>query len=379
MKKILSALFSISVIAAIGVFVYFNQQFTLRQIDKVRGMYYVYKGDEAYRQMDMHKAIKLYKKGLGLFPGHYGAWYNLGNIYVAYEDYMAANHAYSEAFKHNPRMMVARMNYGIISSEKLGDFDTAISQYEKIIETERNLVSIPYVYNNRISFKQNKAIAYYNIGVSYRLKSLYSNDDWEIQRKYLSKAIEAYKKSLEIDPNSYDTQYNLGIAYHISGNYEDAGKAYCNAIKLSPMSFEAHYNLAILLRKMEHYKEAYDEIDKASTLITALNENSSVQEYAAIVMNDLTRSVYNNPNRQRLENLISEEEQNISKHIVKNNKKIKAKETKEDKFAETITSTGINFVNGRIVATEELDQAILNDFGQCPSMALFSITIDDEI
>lgn len=372
MKKLLSALFSLFVIAVIAVAVYFNQQFCLTQFDKVKGMYYVYKGDKAYHNMKMQKAIKYYNKGLSLYPQHYGAWYNLGNIYVAYEDYQSALNAYSEAFKHNPKMMIARMNYGIVSSEKLGDFDSALEQYQQVIQTKRKLISIPYVYSNKVSYKENKAIAYYNIGVTYRLKSLYSNDDWELKRKYLSKAIESYQKSIEIHPDSYDAQYNLGVAYHTIGDYDRAGMCYCRAIKLAPMNYEAHYNLAILLRKMRHYKEAYEEIDKALTLITALDENDAVQQYVTIVLNDITRNVYLNEEYKRyLQSILDEEKRKIAQHMAKSDKEISAKEDKNGKTPDSITSVGINFVNGKIVATEELDQAMLENFGQCSSISYF--------
>ena len=101
MRKFISALFSIAVIALIVVGVYFHQQFVLHQIDKVKGMYYVYKGDKAYRVMDTKDAIKYYNTALSFYPKHYGAWYNLGNIYVAYEDYSSALYAYAQAFKYN--------------------------------------------------------------------------------------------------------------------------------------------------------------------------------------------------------------------------------------------------------------------------------------
>lgn len=358
-------------IGAICAAVYFNQDFSMRQVNKVKGMYYVYKGDKAYKALEMQEAIKYYNKGLSLYPGHYGAWYNLGNIYASYEDYYSSIHAYSQAFKYNPRMMIARMNYGIISSERLGDFDSALKQYDSVINTKRHLLSIPYVYNNKISFKENRAIAYYNKGVTYRLKSLYAHDNWELQRKYLAKAIDAYKKSIEINPNSYDAQYNLGLAYHISGNYNGAGNAYCKAISISPMHYEAHYNLAILLRKLGYYQEAYDEIDKASTLITALDENSAIQQYAAIMMNDITRSVYNNDHRKRLQDILDDEKNKTKKHMAKKDKDIKTKESKDDKGKDSITSVGINFVNGKIVATEELDKAMLENFGKCGAMKYF--------
>lgn len=377
MKKLLSALFSLFVLAVISVAVYFNQEFAMTQVNKVRGMYYVYKGDKAYHDSKLLNAIKYYQKGLALYPQHYGAWYNLGNIYVAYEDYPSALNSYSQAFRHNPKMMIARMNYGIISSEKLGDFDSALEQYQKVIETKRKLISIPYVYSNKISYKENKAIAYYNIGVTYRLKSLYADDDWELKRKYLAKAIEAYEKSIKIHPESYDAQYNLGVAYHSIGDFESAGICYCKAIGLAPMNYEAHYNLAILLRRMRHYKEAYEEIDKALTLITALAENDAIQSYVTVVMNDITRNVYlNEEYRRYLQVILDEEKSKIAKHMAKNEKDIEAKENKKDK--NSITSSGVNLVNGKIVATEELDQAILNNFGQCPSLSYFTNENDVE-
>ena len=379
LRKLLSALFALFVLAAICIAAYFNQEFTFRQINKVRGMYFVYKGDKAYKELKIPKAIKYYNMGLSLYPEHYSAWYNLGNLYVAYEDYYSALNAYEQAFKYNPKMMIARMNYGIISSEKLGDFDSALKQYNEIIKSKRHLVTIPYVYDNKISFKENKAIAYYNIGVTYRLKSLYSADDWELQRKYLAKAIQAYKKSVKINPNSYDAQYNLGLAYHISGNYDEAGKCYCKAINVAPMNYEAHYNLALLLRKLGHYQEAFEEIDKASTLITALDQNSATQEYVAIVMNDIMRNVNrDNEYKKYLEGILDAEEHKIKQHMAKSEDEIKSKETKEDKEKGSITSKGINFVNGKVVATEELDQAILEDFGTCSAMKYFDPVYDEE-
>ena len=366
------------VLAAIGVAVYFNQEVVKIQAYKVKGMYYVYKGDKAYHDMRMQKAIGYYNTALKYYPQHYSAWYNLGNIYVAYEDYYSALYAYSQAFKYNPNMMIARMNYGIVASEKLGDFDSAIKQYEQIIKTKRHLLEIPYIYNNKISSKENKAIAYYNMGYSYRMKSLYANYDWEWQRRYLAKAIKAYQKSLEINPKSYDTLFNLGLAYQISGNYEGAGKCYCQAISNAPMNYEAHYNLAVLLRKLRHYNEAYEEIEKASTLISALGENSSTQQYAAIVMNDIMRNVYfNEEYKSYLRTIMDEEKSKNKQHMAKNKKYIATKETKADKENGTVTTTQVNIVNGKVVATEELDKAILDNFGECPSMHYFESQEED--
>ena len=372
--KFISFIFTLLILAGIGAAIYFNQGYLKKNVvDRAKGMYYVHKGDEAYRKMKTNKAIKYYNKGLKLFPGHYSAWYNLGNIYVSYEDYYSALYSYSQAFKHNPKMMIARMNYGIVATQKLGNFDIAIDQFNKIVRTKRKLLSIPYIFNNRVSTKANKAIAYYNIGVTYRLKSLYANDDWEKQRKYLAKAIENYKKSLKIAPKSYDTLYNLGVAYHLAGRYDDAGINYCKAIEVQPMSYEAHYNLAVLLRRLRHFEESYEEIEKAATLVSALNENSAQQQYVAIVMNDIMHTMYGNEEyRKQLKTFLDEEKSKSAEHI---KTKSKAKETKKDKENGTVTTETVNLVNGKVVVTKELDSAILKSFGKCPSIKLF---IDDD-
>ncbi len=368
MKKLLKALFPIVVIALIAVAIYFNQSFIKAQYRKAQGVFYVFQGDEAFRRMDMIGAIKKYKKGLNLYPKHYSAWYNLGNIYVAYEDYYSALYAYSQAFKYNPKLMTARMNYGIVASSKLGDFDNSIEQYKEIIKTERKLISIPTIFDNKYSTKENKAIAYYNMGLSYRMKSLYAGDDWEKQRRFLSEAIRSYQKSLKISPKRYDTWFNLGFAYQISDNYLEAGRCYCQAIKLQPLSYEAHFNLAVLLRRMRHYKESYDEIEKASILVTALEDTPAAQQYVAIVMNDITKNLYQNEHyRTQLKDTLASEKAQTEEHIEKEQKdkakkgffsKKKKAKTKKDKKKE--------------------EDALLRNFGVCPSMEYFTYSDEED-
>ncbi len=393
LKKLLSGLFTIFILTILGIAAYFNQPFVNHQIDKVRGMYYVYLGDKAYKVYNTKDAILYYNKGLNLYPKHYSAWHNLGNIYVAYEDYYSAMNAYEKAFKLNPKLVISRINYGIVASELLGDFDAALEQYDKAIKTKRHLVSIPYVYDNTISCMQNKAIAYYNKAVTYRLKAIYTTDDWETQRKYVVQAIKNYEKSIEIWPYSYDAQYNLGTVYHITGDYERAGRCYCRAIELEPMKYEAHYNLAILLRRLGHYQEAYEEIEKAITLITALDENTGLLEYISGVMSDISRNVYHNEDYKRAveyrsklespkdEKELKKEQKKLAKRRKEREKKIKErqqKKIKEREMGETITSDGTIFVNGKVVPSGEFDDYINEDFGTCKAYKYFDPDREDD-
>lgn len=285
-------LFKFILIAAFIASIFIYPNWYKKQWHKVQGMYCVAQGDKYLRKAKFQKAINEYKKGLELYPEHYGAWFNLGNLYVVYEDYYSAIDAYTNAIKHNPNYVIARMNYGIISAEKLGDFDGAIEQYDKIIGIRRKLVYIPFVFNNLRSYKTNIGLAYYNKGVAYRQKSTYMDNRHEEKQAYLLQAIKAYQEASKILKKDYDTHYNLALAYHINGNYNLAGLTYCKAIKYGPLNYEAHYNLAVLLNHLKYYKEALNELYKANTLVMSRAEaGENQQKYMFNVMNDVTKEI----------------------------------------------------------------------------------------
>ena len=349
MKKFFSGLFTLLVILGIGYLIYTHPGFCRKQVNKVRGVYYVYKGDDAYRHWKLKKAINFYTRAVALYPEHYGAWYNLGNIYVVFEDYYSAVDAYEHAFEINPKMIIARMNYGIVSAGKLGDFDGAINQYDEIIKTKRHLLSIPFVYSNRKSYKVNKGLAYYNRGVAYKQKTIYLNDDYEYRRTYLMKALESYKEACKILKHDYDARYNLAVTYHVMGNYKDAGLSYCKAIELSPMNYEAHYNLAILLRHLKYYKESLEELEKATTLISASENSLSRQRYVFDVLNDVSRTILANSDSDLIEKISDEPG----------------------------TNSNITYVNGKMVLTDDMDKAILKNFKVCGAKKIIQEDIDD--
>ncbi len=351
MKKFFSALFTLLILAAIGASVYFFPEFYNTQMDKIRGMYYVHKGDKAYRQWKLQKAIDYYNRAVRLYPGHFTAWYNLGNIYVTYEDYYSAVDSYEQAIEHNPKYIAARMNYGIISTEKLGDFDGAINQYKEIINTKRKLLSIPFIFNNKRSTKSNKGLAYYNMGVAYKQKSVYTGDEWNIKRQYLLKALDAYKNAVKILKKDYDSRYNLALTYHLLGSYHEAGLNYCKAIELSPMEYEAHYNLAILLRHLRYYKESLDELEKATSLITNSDGVTNRQMYVFDVMNDVTRIILSSTDSKILIEKMDDEPSKMS---------------------------GVTYVHGKLVASDELDKAIIKNFKTCRSRKIFLDDVEDE-
>lgn len=343
-KYLFSKTFLVILLIITGFCMFFYWGWFAKQYDKCVGMYYVYEGDQAYQKENLQKAIDFYVRGLNLYPEHYGAWYNLGNIYVQYEDYYSAADAYEKAIEYNHKYTVARMNLGIISTEKLGNFNESINQYKAIIGTRKHLWFIPFVFSNLKSEKTNRGLAYYNMGVAYREKSLYMDNHREHSYEYLMKSIQAYKNAARILKKDYDTRYNLAIVYQLAGDYQNAGLNYCKAIELKPMNYEAHYNLAVLLRHLRMYKEAYDEIEKAGILITnGGNVNPNVATYIFDILNDVSRTL-----------VVNDEYKYLIEH-----------------FDNSQEAKALTYVNGKIVATDALDRAMLQNFKTCETKQFF--------
>ncbi len=348
MKRFLRKLFSkagllffILLLAAAG---YFYRGWFIEQYHHAKGMYYIYKGDNAYAHDNMGKTLDYYRAGLELYPQHYEAWFNLGNIYAVHEDYYSAVDAYEHAIAANPKFVMARMNLGIVYSEDLGFFDDAIKQFDTVTNIKLLKLWIPFVYSNVKSVKTNRGLAYFNKGVAYRQKALYLPVEKQyLAYEYLGKAIEAYTKANKFLKKSYDVYYNRAVAHHLRGEYTEAGLDYCKAIEISPMNFEGHYNLAVLLRRLNRNKESIAELEKAALLISESPSSSSLQTaYIFNLLNEVTRRFI----------------------------------TSDEYYTQKLSgepSVGISYtyINGRIVADDDFDKAMLKNFKSCAGFEYF--------
>ena len=288
LKKIFTKTVSIAIFVVMFVICVIFSDKILVQVSHIKAFYYVHKGDNFYHRGDFQKAITHYNYALRLYPEHVKARYNLGNIYVAYEDYNSAVDCYYKALQYNPDFINARINLGIILSQELLDYDTAIEQYQKAVNSEPIIVSIPFVFDNAKNMKIGKAVANYDMGLAYKSKALlYAQDPFQ-SRNFVQKAAESYEKAVRIEPINYDSHYNLALAYHILGEYKKAMREYCTAIEIEPYNYEAHYNLAILLSTLSKFDYAVGELEKA-ILILDLKGNDYKQRYIHGVLNEVTQ------------------------------------------------------------------------------------------
>ncbi|MBO6271304.1 tetratricopeptide repeat protein [bacterium] len=362
-KRIRHLLKILCVLGLIFMLIFKQGWIRVNIINRFEGIFYVYKGDRAYRKNKLAYSIEYYNKGLALFPKHYTAWYNLGNIYVVYEDYYAAVDAYTEAIKYNPKYVTARMNLGIIQSEKLGNFDAAIEQYNKILDTKYRIWAIPIVFSNKRCSKINKGLAYYNMGRAYRQKAIYlPEENRNLTTPLLLKSADAYEKACKILKKNSDARYNLALDYHLLGNYRDAGKNYCKAIELAPMNYEAHYNLAILLRRMKKFGASIKELEKASLIISTTGVSANT-DYIFGILSDVSHSYVDFKADPRYEEMANTDNQEVDS----DKKKKKGKKAKnKDEDIDNLLSD-----DGKVRPSKDLDKIMMKDMSRCAGYAYF--------
>jgi tetratricopeptide (TPR) repeat protein len=279
-KNLFSFTFLIVIIVICLGLLFFNYK-------KIESFWYVYEGDKYVRIQDYQNAINAYSKALELYPSHLKARYNLGNIYVSYEDYDSAIECYNTVLMYDPNYINARINLGIILAEEKTDYDRAIEEYRRAAEVQIPIINIPFIFKNASYIKKEKSIAYYDMGLAYRDKSLLYKHDSQASREMLMNAAESYKMSLELDPKSYDTQYNLALTEHLLGFYSEALRGYCKSMIIAPLNYEAYYNLAILLRQRGKFSQAAEEFRTAGNL-SSIQGDTYKAAFIYEVLNDVS-------------------------------------------------------------------------------------------
>ncbi len=135
----------------------------------------------------------------------------------------------------------------------------------------------------------------------------------EDKLKTYSKAIEAYKQTIRINPDDAIAHCNLGFAYDQLGFHEEAREAYIQAIRIDPDYAEAHYYLGLdyvilgfrifaieaykqALRIDPDYANAHYSLGVAYLLIkdrdSAINEYKILKELDIDLANELFDLIY---------------------------------------------------------------------------------------
>ena len=152
-----------------------------------------------------------------------------------------------------------------------------------------------------IAIEVEPTVAYFAIGNCYEKLGAYT------------KAVEAYKQAVNLNPDMASGHYNLGFVYDNLGLYEEARESYIKAIRIDPDYAEAHYRLGAeyiifgfrifaieaykqAIRIDPDYAEAHYSLGIAYLLIrdrdSAINEYKILKNLDIDLANELFDSIY---------------------------------------------------------------------------------------
>jgi tetratricopeptide (TPR) repeat protein len=114
------------------------------------------------------------------------------------------------------------------------EYDRAIESYKKAVEIKPDFHE-----------------AWYNMGNAYSDKKEYDG------------AIESYKKAVEIKPDFHEAWYNMGNAYSAKKEYDRAIESYKKAVEIKPDYHKAWYNMGITYRAKKEYDRGIESYKKA--------------------------------------------------------------------------------------------------------------------
>ena len=201
-------------------------------------------------------AKNLYQKILNINPKLADVQNKFGNLFYDLNEYKKAINCYKKSIKFNPSFSNSYNNLGM-TYNKLGDDQKAITYYLKAIVLETNHIDTIFKKKN-----ENKLLsAYFDISV---IVDTFCNLGLTLRRlREHQKAINSFKKAIQIDPNNIIANFNLGLIFKEVNNNEEAKKYYEKVIKLDAKHIAALNNLGLYFYELGENKKAISCYNKA--------------------------------------------------------------------------------------------------------------------
>lgn len=207
---------------------------------------------------DREKALEFAKRILEVDPYHIEAGSYLAKEYFKEGKYLEAKEIYEKLLSQNQNSVellynLALINYNLRNYEKSEELLLKVLDMDPLYESAINLLKIVYRATGRsekdIKIKVNEKV--------YIQKGLeaFNNKDYY-------KALEFFKKALEINPNMVETMNNLGASFYMVGKYDEAIYWFKKAIDHKKDYSQAYGNLAYAYLQKGEIEEAEKVIQK---------------------------------------------------------------------------------------------------------------------
>ncbi|MGD0342366.1 MAG: tetratricopeptide repeat protein, partial [Bacteroidales bacterium] len=210
---------------------------------------YLYLTDLYLQKRDTIKAVEILKKAVAINSMDFDLWNQMGSLYFDLKNYTEAVKAYDSACRIEPENESANYNRCVCFLNLSVQY-LAQNLFSECLET-----LVPASRCNKLKEKTDriKFEAYAAIGLE------------QYNKGNFTAAIDTFKLALDIERNDWAVWYNLGLAYSMNKQNEEALISFTEAIKLGEDSKKAksylqrggiYNNINKPLRAIEDFKQA---------------------------------------------------------------------------------------------------------------------------
>lgn len=213
------------------------------------------------KKANLTDAIISCKKALSLDPGLQNAQIFLAQLYIANQQYRQATSLLEDILADDPSREEA---YPLLAHQyvAIGETKKAIKTMERLLQQQPESV-LAYLYIASVYERELKdytrALEAYE--KAYQLDPENSNILHTIARLYLSlenwqEALKRYEKIEELNPNDLSASLRIALIYYEAGKFEEATKKFQFLLKKNPKSDNVRFYLGVLYQSIEKYPEA---------------------------------------------------------------------------------------------------------------------------
>ncbi|HOL18614.1 MAG TPA: tetratricopeptide repeat protein [Candidatus Hydrogenedens sp.] len=217
------------------------------------------------KQERLNEAETYFRKAVELNVRDARAWNELGEIMEIKKDYEQAVYCYEKALEAYPQFSYVIAKMGAIYANQ-GEYEKSLEKLKLALNVNPDFQNVCYMIGQVLSRMGNKeeAITYLEKAIKMNpndarahreLAILIQDDDPE-------KAIEHFKKALEIVPDFTLVLNNWGSLLVKLNKWDEAEKKFYEALKIRPNDELAYYNLAQLAEKRGNTEEAIELYQK---------------------------------------------------------------------------------------------------------------------
>jgi len=176
----------------------------------------------------------------------------LGDAHLQQGDFQTAKVQYEKVLQASPEHIPARYKLAVIYLEK-GSPQDAYNQFHQILDYDLNFAPA-YEGMGRALLKMERD---QEAEQEFQAALLYDSEMWT-SKNYLG--IVADRRHVALQKKSDDPSIlnNLGMAYYLDNQYEEAVRTFQRAIQVGGSNDKISNNLGLALTKLGHYDLAYD-------------------------------------------------------------------------------------------------------------------------